>query len=98
MKSIIEKEPAEECYLCRNCRNLECHHIFGGANRRWSEKYGLKVHLCPVCHRDNKNGVHGNSELAKQLHELGQREFEKKHSRKEFMRIFGRNYLDGTGE
>ena len=43
-----------ECYLCGAngaADPLHWHHIFGGANRKHSEKYGLKVRLCgQQCH------------------------------------------------
>lgn len=98
MKSIMETEHTRTCYAC-GCTATQNfmheHHVFGGANRKNSEKYGLKVHLCYVCHTDNKMGVHGqNKELMKKLHEEGQKAFEREHgSRKEFMNIFGKNYL-----
>ena len=58
MKSIIQTEKI--CYFCGAVSNLESHHIFfGEKNRKWSEKYGLKVWLCHYDHRDNLNGVHG---------------------------------------
>lgn len=62
-QSILQEEKV--CFICPRLQNLEQHHIFGGANRRWSEKYGLKVWLCPRCHRDQKEGVHGNKEIMK---------------------------------
>lgn len=41
------------CWLCGRWGWLEEHHIFGGANRKKSEKYGLKVGLCgDTCHRN----------------------------------------------
>lgn len=91
MKSIIQKE--KRCFLCGSIRNLEKHHIFGGANRKWSEKYGLTVELCPICHRDNQEGVHGNREKMDALHRIGQEAFEKTHTREEFRGIFGKSYL-----
>lgn len=90
-QSILQEEKV--CFLCPRLQNLEQHHIFGGANRRWSEKYGLKVWLCPRCHRDQKEGVHGNKEIMEIMHRTGQRAFEKEHTREEFMKIFGKNYL-----
>lgn len=90
-QSILQEEKV--CFLCPRLQNLEQHHIFGGANRRWSEKYGLKVWLCPRCHRDQKEGVHGNKEIMGIMHRTGQRAFEKEHTREEFMKIFGKNYL-----
>lgn len=84
-----------ECECTPQQRCLEEHHVFNGPNRRNSEKYGLKVYLCYVCHRDNKLGVHGcNTELRERLQQAGQQAFENKiGSREEFMKIFGKNYL-----
>lgn len=99
MKSILEPTPAEVCFLCGRYGQMETHHIFGGnPNRRLSEKYGLKVHLCFRCHRDNKEGVHGNQKKMDQLHRIGQKAFEEKYSREKFMEIFKKNYLDAALE
>lgn len=61
MKSIMEHGKADYCYLCGRMGYLEEHHIFGGPNRKHSEALGLKVHLCPECHRDTRKGVHGSA-------------------------------------
>ena len=89
-KSIIQKEQC--CYLCGTTLLLEEHHIFGGSNRKLSEKYGLKVYLCANCHRGS-TGVHFNKKLMNMLHKIGQRAFELAHSREEFIELFGKNYL-----
>ena len=39
-------------------------------------------------------GVHFNKALDIRLKQICQAEFEKTHSREEFMHIFGRNYLE----
>lgn len=98
MKSIIQTEKV--CYICGSCRNLESHHIFfGNPNRKWSEKYGLKVWLCPYDHRDYKNGVHGQAIWKrKQLEQIGQVAFEKLHDHQKFIQVFGKNYLDEETE
>ncbi len=93
MKSIIQKD--KECLVCGSW-NIEEHHIFfGQANRKLSEKHGLKVWLCPTHHRGTI-GVHGRDghKLDIELKELGQKAFEWKHTREEFIKIFGKNYLD----
>ena len=84
-----------ECECTPQQRCLEEHHVFNGPNRRNSEKYGLKVYLCYVCHRDNKLGVHGcNTDLRERLQQAGQQAFEDNFgTRDEFMKIFGKNYL-----
>lgn len=96
MKSIIQTE--KECYFCGDTRLTEEHHIFGGPNRKHSEKYGLKVNLCPYCHRHPKEGVHADAIKADHLHQIGQQAFEKTHTRAEFMKIFGKNYVDTPEE
>ncbi len=95
MKSIMEPPKHKICWECGEFAREEHHIFYGTANRKWSEKYGLKVHLCVRCHRDEEAGVHGrNKELDQRLKEAGQRAFEETHgSRMEFIKIFGRNYL-----
>lgn len=96
-KSIMQKE--KECYICREKYDismqvgLECHHIFGGANRNLSEKQGLKVWLCQAHHNTAPLGVHFNYDNMKWLRERGQMKFEETHSREEFRRLFSRSYL-----
>lgn len=95
-KSILHD--GESCYLCgRNgCGDpLDWHHIFDGANKKFSEQYGLKVRLCHHrCHIFGKDAVHQSGETYKQIQADGQRAFEESFgSREDFMRIFGRNYI-----
>lgn len=75
-------------------RILDEHHVFGGSNRKNSEEYGLKVYLCNDHHIYGPDAVHNNARIRHELQRTAQREFEKQHSHKEFMEIFGRNYLD----
>ncbi len=92
MQSIIQKR--KECFKCYAKNDLHSHHIFGGtANRKSSEKYGLKVWLCGLHHNLSNDGVHFDKELDAELKKIGQAKFEETHSREEFMQIFGRNYL-----
>lgn len=95
-RSIMEPRGAYECYNCGDTRNLEEHHIFYGTkHRKKSEHYGLKVHLCPGCHRHKKTGVHGgNTALDKRLKEEAEQIFEKKYSRELFREEFGRYYAE----
>ena len=93
MRSIIQKE--KECYLCSSTLNLENHHVCGGVGRRkWSDKYGLCVWLCPLHHRDAKQGVHGlNKEADLYLKQTAQKAFEERHPHELWMQKFGKNYL-----
>lgn len=99
-RSIMEPRGAYECYHCGDTRDLEEHHIFfGNKQRKKSEHYGLKVHLCPGCHRYHKTGVHGgNIKLDAWLKEEAQRAFEKKYSRELFYKEFGRYYAEEADE
>lgn len=91
MKSIIQSE--KKCFFCQS-PHVEEHHLYFGAKRKLSEKYGLKVWLCPAHHRTGPVSPHRNREVDLELKMMGQRKFEETHTREEFMRIFGRNYLD----
>lgn len=105
---ITAKDLPKVCFLCgRNGVGdpLDAHHIFGGANRKLSERYALVVPLChDRCHENGKNAVHRNAATAQALHEFGQRLAMERMgwSIEEFRAVFGRNYLPedprrGTG-
>lgn len=87
--------PERKCYFCGSTQWLERHHVFGGACRKLSEKYGLVVDLCHFCHNEPPNGVHFNAERMAEL----RKEFQEKAmaengwTTEDFIRIFGRNYL-----
>lgn len=94
MKSILQKE--KECYICKVKVGLHDHHVFFGVSKRKiSEKYGLKVWLCWF-HHEGTYGAHGKNgaSLNKRLKQLAQLKFEENHTREEFIKIFGKNYLD----
>lgn len=107
MKSVIQRKEDRQCYICKNFlgdfsekNDLEEHHIFEGvANRRLSEKYGLKVYLCKHHHTGDINGsrdaVHskGDNNFDIKLKQIAQMIFEQEHGREQFMSIFGKNYL-----
>lgn len=90
-KSILE---GNGCYICGN-PNTEVHHVFYGRNRKISDENGFTVRLCAEHHR-GLCGVHGmyGHRLDEYLKRSCQRKYEKSHSREEFMRLIGRNYLD----
>lgn len=90
MRSIGEKK----CFMCGSKDWLELHHIFGASNKKNSEKYGFLVYLCHWCHNEPPNGVHHNSENMRKLKALAQKKFEQDHTRDEFLKIFGKNFLD----
>jgi hypothetical protein len=91
MTSIVWNE--KKCFLCGSSQWLEKHHIFGGANRKKSEKYGLTVYLCHYCHNEPPNGVHHNASNMLLLKKIGQDAFQKHFPDKDFLKEFGKNYL-----
>lgn len=100
-KASILQEKGSPCYLCMKMRPhyewqkaVHEHHIFGGSNRDKSEAEGLKVYLCLDHHINGKEAVHNNAELMRELRQDGQKAFEQNHTREEFMKLFGKNYLE----
>lgn len=79
----------KKCVLCGRRTNLELHHLLRGSQRKMADKYKLVVWLCHDCHMQ----VHDEPELMKECRREGQRRFEKEHSREEFIKVFGKNYL-----
>ena len=96
-KSIIQTDKTR-CYICgKNAYadywGLDEHHVYSGANRKKSERYGLKVYLCHnSCHL---YGVHKNAELNRQLRADVQRKAMEHYgwTTEEFIKLFGKNYI-----
>ena len=89
--SIISNE--HRCFMCGSTKFLELHHIFNGADRKKSTKYGLVVFLCHNCHNEPPNGVHYNRQNMDKLREIGQKAFIENYPELDFMKIFHRNYI-----
>lgn len=89
----------KKCWLCgRNgsVDPLDKHHIFCGANRKKSEKYGLWVYLChDRCHIFGPDSVHQNKETMDRLHQYGQRRAMQENgwTIDDFIKKFGKNYI-----
>lgn len=81
------------CIVCAS-PYVQIHHvIYGTANRKLSDKYGLTVPLCQE-HHTGQTGVHFQKEFDEQLKRLAQTKFEEVHgTREDFRRIFGKSYL-----
>ena len=88
-----------QCFLCGangSADPLDRHHIFGGAYRKKSEKYGLVVDLChDRCHIFGGYAVHQNAKTMLQLKRYGQLKAmrEQGWTEDEFRREFGKSYL-----
>lgn len=85
----------KKCYFCGSTQWIERHHVFGGACRKLSERYGLVVDLCHYCHNEPPDGVHFNAERRKELQRKTQLWAMEKYgwTEEDFIKIFGRNYL-----
>ena len=68
MESIF-KTKDDHCVLCGTKHGLHTHHIYPGAFRNASEKYGLTIRLCWQCH----TMTHNKPELMKYWQEKYQR-------------------------
>lgn len=94
MKSILQSK--KRCYICRKEFDIHDHHIyFGTGKRQISEKHGFKVWLCQE-HHQGTYGVHGKCghELDMFLKEICQHKYESTHTREQFMKLIGKNYLE----
>lgn len=93
-KSILQDK--KECYITGQANNLHKHHIFfGNPNRQISEANGFWVYLAGWLHNQSDEGVHGKNgrDLDIMLKQHAQRKYEETHTREEFMKLIGKNYL-----
>ena len=103
-KSIVQTQ--KECYICRYLAaqqgyygelpsaGLHKHHImFGIANRKKSEHFGLWVYLCVPHHEYGPDAVHSNRDVRIFLCRIGQQVFEQKYSHEKYMQEFGRDWM-----
>ncbi len=77
------------CALCGG-QGTEVHHVFGGPNRKHSDKYKLVIRLCNRCHRQ----AHKDKALREKLRRSYQMKFESEYGHDLFMSVFGTNYLE----
>lgn len=86
------------CWVCGS-NHVQWHHvIFGTANRRLSDYYGLIVPLCPFHHTESSEGVHFNKEFDLYLKRIAQTKFEQAYPDLNFVEIFGKNYKEENNE
>lgn len=82
-KSLIKSGKCDYCH--KEFKHLDPHEIYGGSNRVRSIKNGFVKRLCRKCH--------SNEDVIQQLKIDTQKEFEKTHTREEFIKIIGKSYL-----
>lgn len=75
--------------ICENCgkysQRLDPHEVYGGSNRKRSIKYKFIKLLCRECH--------SNENIINQLRIDTQKEFEKTHTKEEFIKLIGKSYI-----
>lgn len=84
-----------DCCIFTGSYDIERHHIFGGSNRKLSEKYGFVV---PLRYDLHPNGARVNPKYGQavdtKLKRMAQEYFEANYgSREDFRQLFGRSYL-----
>lgn len=95
MQSILQDR--KECYITRRPYPLHKHHIYyGTGKRKISEKNGFWVWLIPEKHNRGNESVHldPDRKLDLRLKRECQAKYEETHSRAEFVKLIGKNYLD----
>ena len=74
------------CEFCGNySKHLDPHEVYGGSNRKRSIQHKFVKLICPKCH--------SNETIINQLRIDTQKEYEKTHTRQEFINLIGKSYL-----
>ena len=89
MKHDKKREKKGFCQLCGEHGITHIHHVFGGSRRGVSERYDFVIELCPNCH----SWVHASEAANERLKMKYQRIYEQTHTRAQWMKLMGRNWL-----
>lgn len=82
-KDIVKSGKCDYCHKVK--KRLDPHEVYGGSNRQISIKNGFVKMLCRECH--------SNEKIINQLRIDVQKEYEKNHTREDFIKIIGKSYL-----
>ena len=82
-KEIIKEGLCEFCD--KYSKRLDPHEVFGGSNRKRSIEHKFVKLLCRKCHDDK--------DVIKQLRIETQKEYEKTHTRQEFINLIGKSCI-----
>lgn len=82
-KDLVKKGICEYCG--RYSWRLDPHEVYGGSNRIRSIKNNFVKKLCRDCHEDE--------DIINELRKTVQEQFEKEHTREEFINLIGMSYL-----
>ena len=71
------------------------HHVFGGSNRKKSERDGLFIYLSPEMHNMSDKGIHYNTAFMEYAHRVGQISWMIYYNKtqEDFIKEYGKNYL-----
>ena len=75
-----------KCYYCGKEGKMDLHEIYGGTNRKRSIENGFVVPLCRICH--------SNEKIIQYLRIKIQKEYEKNHTREDFIKMFGKSLIN----
>lgn len=83
----------DHCYFTGTAP-VERHHIWGGSNRKNSEKYGFVIPLRPDLHPNGAQEGKNAAEIDLKLKQMAQKYFEEHcGTREDFRKIFGKSVL-----
>ncbi len=89
--SILQRQ--HECYVTGSRIDLHRHHVYGGALRQKSEKWGCWVYLRADYHNMSSHGVHFDRKLDLRIKRECQAAFEVLYGHEKFIEVFGKSYL-----
>lgn len=79
-------EKSGVCEFCkRKSDRLDPHEVYGGSNRKRSIQNNFVAMICRKCH--------SNEKVIAELRVRYQKEFEKTHTREQFIKIIGKSYI-----
>ena len=91
--SSVFTDDMDHCYFT-GYAPVERHHIFGGCNRKNSEKYGFVIPLRPDLHPNGAFAGKNAAEIDLKLKQMAQTYFEEHYgTRDDFREIFGKPVL-----
>lgn len=84
----------DKCFFCG--KPAQCIHevYYGTANRKISIENGFCVGLCHYHHNMSNISVHYDRKMDLKLKQIYQKEYEKTHTRNEFIKLIGKSYLE----
>lgn len=81
-KNLIKKGYCEYCGIYSK---LDSHEVYSGCNRKRSILNGFVALICRNCHQNEK--------IIAELKIKYQKEYEKTHTREEFIKLIGKSYI-----